>query len=89
MDGSVELFNQTVKRMWRWVVVEEGIIWDLLLPYICRHLRIYTVQAPVQTVTSGSDRSAKEKQPSPFRLVNDYSMCRKCRNASTKSPERK
>ncbi|XP_058236610.1 uncharacterized protein LOC131346886 [Hemibagrus wyckioides] len=33
-DGLVERFNQTLKRMLRRVVDEEGRNWDLLLPYV-------------------------------------------------------
>lgn len=33
-DGLVERFNQTLKRMLRRVVVEDGRDWDLMLPYV-------------------------------------------------------
>ncbi|KAF4085715.1 hypothetical protein AMELA_G00098180, partial [Ameiurus melas] len=82
-DGLVERFNQTLKRMLRRVVDEEGRNWDLLLPYI-----LFAVRKCPQASTGFTPfellfgrrpqglldvaREAWEEQPSPLCLVIEY-----------------
>ncbi|XP_053473735.1 uncharacterized protein LOC128603132 [Ictalurus furcatus] len=82
-DGLVERFNQTLKRMLRRVVDEEGRNWDLLLPYV-----LFAVRECPQASTGFTPfellfgrrprglldvaREAWEEQPSPFRSVVEY-----------------
>lgn len=39
IDGLVEQFNQTLKRMLRRVVAEDGCDWDLMIPYVLFGIR--------------------------------------------------
>ncbi|MGL5224762.1 MAG: DDE-type integrase/transposase/recombinase, partial [Aeromonas sp.] len=53
-DGLVERFNQTLKRMLRRVVAEDGRDWDLLLPYVLFGVREVPQASTAALSTRGS-----------------------------------
>ncbi|XP_056622843.1 retrovirus-related Pol polyprotein from transposon 17.6 [Triplophysa dalaica] len=82
-DGLVERFNQTLKRMLRRVVAEDGHDWDLLLPYVLFGIRevpqASTGFTPFELMFGRQPRGlldvardAWEQQPAPHRSMVEH-----------------
>ncbi|XP_066518865.1 uncharacterized protein [Hoplias malabaricus] len=82
-DGLVERCNQTLKRMLKKVVAQDGRDWDLLVPYVLFAVRevpqASTGFSPFELLYSRRPRGlldvvreAWEQQPSPYRSIIEY-----------------